>query len=210
MILALLGTLLAAAPAAADPVVRPLRADSVGVPCARGTVDVGVHRGYADGRAVRVRLCVVRSLPSTAAESRPGSGWFVPGARDRALVNSRVSRAVRDLIAAARARGLRPSATSAWRSMAHQQALCRADWRCRQGNYLYVARPGFSAHQLGVAIDVRGTSVRGRRTCGEGRASDPSSAIWRFLHRNAARFGFAQYAPESWHWDALRAADRCS
>ena len=170
--------------------------------CAPGTVGLGRHEVWRLGARGTARLCAVRGFPSRSAESTPGSRWYVAGARGRVIVQARVSGRVAALHRRAQRRGLSLAATSSYRTMAHQQALCRADARCSRGDYTYVARPGHSAHQLAVAIDFRGTSVRGRLTCGAGRARDGHSRVWRFLQDHARDFGFRQYAPESWHWDA--------
>ncbi|UMG91846.1 D-alanyl-D-alanine carboxypeptidase family protein [Nocardioides sp. TF02-7] len=188
--------------------VGDLRADSTALRCAPGTRDVGVRAGYVDGRRVAVRLCAVPHLPSSGAESTASSRYHVPGARGRAVVNARISGAVRALVEAARREGLRLSANSSFRTMRHQRDLCREDPGCRRGDHTLVAPPGHSQHQLGVAVDFSGTRVTGGRSC-DRRAEDPASRVWRFLRRHAARFGFRQYAAESWHWDALSAPGRC-
>ncbi len=125
------------------------------------------------------------------------------------IVNARVSRAVLGLLSAARSQGLRLEATSSYRSMRHQQELCAANAACVAGDHTFVAPPGYSNHQLGVAIDFAGTHVEGDRTCGRGRASDPTSEVWEFLRRTAHGFGYRQYAAESWHWDPTTTPDRC-
>ena len=62
---------------------------------------------------------------------------------------------------------------------------------------LWVARPGTSAHQSGRAIDlylgdpIESEYAEGMRT----------TAIYRWLVVNAARFGFYPYDLEPWHWE---------
>ena len=190
-------------------VVGDVAAPSAGVPCSPGTRDLGVHLGFAGGNAVPVRLCAVTGLPSSSPESTAGSPFHVPRARGDAIVNARVSRAVVALVRSADRRGLRLRAVSSYRSMRHQEELCGANGACAGGDYTFVAPPGYSNHQLGVAIDFAGTLVEGTRSCARGRAVDPASRVWVFLRRVAGRFGFRQYAAESWHWDATATADRC-
>jgi hypothetical protein len=60
-----------------------------------------------------------------------------------------------------------------------------------------------------MAIDLIGTWVRGKQSCGRGRAVDPASEVWAFMEQHARDFGFRQYAAESWHWDASGSEDRC-
>lgn len=72
---------------------------------------------------------------------------------------------------------------SGFRTMEHQQALYAA-YRRGRGNL--AARPGHSNHQSGHALDLN-TSTPG---------------VYRWLQRNAARFGFRRTVPtEAWHWE---------
>jgi len=198
------------APASGDasaPATREERPSDLS--CAPGTRDLGIHRGFVGGGAVRVRLCAVPGLPSTSPESAPGGAYHVAGAAGAAIVNATVSHGVLGLVQAARRRGLALAATSSFRTMEHQRALCAANRVCRHGDFTYVAAPGFSNHQLGIAIDFAGTAVEGRSACGRGRAVDPRSRTWRFLEHHARHFGLRQYAAESWHWDASDEAGHC-
>ena len=52
------------------------------------------------------------------------------------------------------------------------------------------ARPGFSQHERGLAIDF----AEG------GRSFTRGSQGYRWLRVNAARFGFFNLASEPWHW----------
>ncbi len=189
-------------------VLTPINKDASSVPCAAGTRDLGVHPAYASGRQIPARLCAVTGLKSTSEESRRGSTYYVKGADGDAIVNARVSGAFAGLFLAAQNSGIRLTAASSFRTMAHQKALCQSNSLCRKGDYTFVAKPGTSLHQLGAAIDFAGTSRKGGSSCAS-RATDSGSLTWRFLERNARRFGIKQYAPESWHWDALRASNRC-
>ena len=83
--------------------------------------------------------------------------------------------------AAANAEGVRLSLTSGFRTMAEQKHLyeCYQTGSCNNGNL--AAKPGFSNHQSGLALDV-------------------STSTW--LARNASRFGFVRtVAQESWHYE---------
>ncbi len=113
------------------------------------------------------------------------------------------------MLGAARRHDVRLRATSSFRTGQHQRHLCSENAACRHGDYTYVAPPGYSNHQLGAAIDFAGTRVEGSRSCTRGRATDPQSRTWDFLRRYAHRFGYRQYAAESWHWDPVRRRDRC-
>jgi hypothetical protein len=83
--------------------------------------------------------------------------------------------------AAANADGVRLSLTSGFRTMAEQKHLynCYTSKSCNNGNL--AARPGYSNHQSGLALDV-------------------STSSW--LARNASRFGFVRtVSKESWHYE---------
>jgi LAS superfamily LD-carboxypeptidase LdcB len=58
------------------------------------------------------------------------------------------------------------------------------------------ARPGYSLHQSGRAVDIRtGLSV-------SDFAKGKRSKVYSWLEKNAARFGFARTVPsEPWHWE---------
>lgn len=191
------------------PIVGSIYADSSAVACAAGTTNLGVHYAYSRGTRIRARLCAIPGMRSTSSESTPGSAYYIAGANGNTVVNARVSNAVLGIFTAGRNSGLTLRTVSGFRSMAHQQALCNANSLCRNGNYTYVARPGYSNHQLGVAIDFAGTNVKGAASCTSGRAKDPGSVTWSFLERNARRFGYRQYAAESWHWDPMVSTTRC-
>lgn len=83
--------------------------------------------------------------------------------------------------AAANADGVRLSLTSGFRTMTEQKHLynCYTSKSCNNGNL--AARPGYSNHQSGTAVDV-------------------STSTW--LARNASRFGFVRtVSKESWHYE---------
>ncbi|MBI3184595.1 MAG: D-alanyl-D-alanine carboxypeptidase family protein [Myxococcales bacterium] len=87
--------------------------------------------------------------------------------------------------AAARAAGITLAPESGFRSMQEQEALWRAH---RSGRGNLAARPGFSNHQGGIAVDI---NVNGWR-----------SAQSRWLNQHAQEFGFRRTVPsEPWHWE---------
>lgn len=195
-------------PVKSDAPIGELFSDSDGVPCASGTADVGISTGYHDGRPFRIRLCAVLNLPNHGDESTPGSAFYVPGANGRALVNSRVSGAVSALVDEAKADGETLRANSSFRSNQSQQKLCNGDAQCRAGNYGNVARPKYSNHQMGLAVDFAGPTAKGGYVCST-RAKAPSDPVWSWLVGNAGKYGYRQYAHESWHWDPTSANDMC-
>lgn len=77
--------------------------------------------------------------------------------------------------------GIRLTLSSGFRTMAEQEYLynCYKTRRCNNGNL--AARPGYSNHQNGVALDI-------------------STSTW--LAKNASKFGFVRtVASEPWHYE---------
>jgi hypothetical protein len=194
----------------ADPTpVASVARPSTAVPCAAGTTDLGVHYGYYSSIKGLIRLCAVTNLGSSAVESNPTVGPFYIknsrgiGANRHAIVNSRVSGAVYNMVRDMKAAGLTVSADSTYRSMERQQYLCTHDTRCQHGDHRFLAGPGTSNHQMGLAIDfttMRQVGVSGT-TCAA-PATAPTNPVWKWLHTHAAHYGFKQYAAEPWHWEA--------
>jgi N-acetyl-anhydromuramyl-L-alanine amidase AmpD len=79
------------------------------------------------------------------------------------------------------------SGSGTWKSSKGQQTLYDAN--CSSGTCSpSTARPGTSRHQLGVAVDIAGTTPVG-------------SAIFEWLSKNAEAFGFYRsVSSERWHW----------
>ena len=113
------------------------------------------------------------------------------------------------LLAAAKGAGVSLGVTSGFRSLAHQQAV-HDNAVARDGMESaesVSARPGYSEHQTGLAVDFSGSSRPGcllENCFGQTPESD-------WLVANAGRFGFllrypegktdvTGYAPEPWHW----------
>lgn len=159
--------------------------DSSSVSCASGTNDLGIQDGYHDGQLVKIRVCAVSNLASTSEESNGGYG--MPDAGGKVIVNSRVSGAVYTLVQAANSNGVSLSASSGFRTMTHQQTLFN-----QNPDPSRVARPGYSNHQMGLAIDFAGLPSTPGPVSG--------NSIWDWLSQNAANFGYKNYPAEAWHW----------
>ncbi|MGH8125066.1 MAG: M15 family metallopeptidase [Rhodanobacteraceae bacterium] len=114
--------------------------------------------------------------------------------------------ALKRMFAAAARGGVKLETVSGYRSMAYQTHLVRE--KLRRGMNIHKALainavPGYSEHQTGCAIDLTTPGVP---------AADGSfakSRAFRWLQRNAARFGFHLSFPpdnrygyeyEPWHW----------
>ncbi len=86
----------------------------------------------------------------------------------------------------ARSKGVELRLNSGFRTMSEQQRLF-AKWIARTGNE--AARPGYSNHQNGSAVDI----------------DTVEPAHYEYLQKNAHRFGFERTVPgEPWHWELLR------
>lgn len=191
--------------------VGDVRTDSTGLVCAPGTRDLGEGEGYDEGKLIPVRLCAVEGLPNTGTESTKGDPYYIDGSEGLTVVNARISGAAAALVKKAAKQGVDLVASSSFRTMKKQKDLCREDVTggCPAGDYTLTAQPGYSSHQLGIAIDFEQPSVTGGKTCAT-RASEPSSAVWRFLNKTALSVGLKQYSAEAWHWDAYGGKDRCA
>ncbi len=152
------------------------------VSCAAGTTDMGIETGYYNGSATTIRLCAL-PLHSTGEESNPNATFYVTGANSNALVNSRASGAFLALVNAMKAAGLPVAAESSFRTMAHQQALYNAP------HTRPVATPGYSNHQMGLAIDF---------TCPNELSS--SNECFKWMSQNAGNYGIKNLPSEAWHW----------
>ncbi len=102
---------------------------------------------------------------------------------DGDLVAVDTARAYLRMRAAALRDGIRLRIVSGFRSYAHQERLYRL-YRAGRGNL--AARPGYSNHQDGRALDL----------------NTASTPVLRWLNRNAKRFGFKRtVSSEDWHWE---------
>lgn len=157
--------------------------DSTSVDCAEGTKDIGIEDGYTGGKKVPIRLCAIPGFSSTGKESNGGYG--ISGAGGDVVVNSRVSGAVLAMYTAAKSDGVNLAALSSFRTMSHQQDLCPCDG-------VHVARPGYSNHQMGLAIDFQSLP--------SSPGPIPGNKVWTWLSKNASKFGYENYPAEAWHW----------
>ncbi len=177
---------------------------SANIDCYPKTVDLGIHDGYVSGEKVPMRLCALPNLPSTSAESIAGSAYYIEGANGMAIVNSRVSGAWYSLVDKALSDGVDLAAYSSFRTYEHQAIICGG---CDGKK---AARPGYSPHQSGVAIDFSGMGdvyIKSANSCSN--KAQFNSDAYRWMEANANAFGFKQYVRESWHWDAINNSYRC-
>lgn len=179
--------------------VAMLKQDTTHIACAAETKDLGTgYDGYINGQRIPVRLCGITNFPSSAWESNPSnSTYFIPGADGMTVVSSYVSANVYAMVQAMtndlKDRGIVPSTSSHFRTMQAQQLA----WdRYINGNGPLAARPGYSNHQSGVALDFQLPTGNSGAT----RAGDP---VYDWLVQNAGTYYFDKLGSESWHWDPI-------
>lgn len=178
--------------------IGDLTESSVDVPCAPGTDDLGIQEGFNKGQPLDIRVCGIPSIASSAGESNPDNTFYIDGANGNLVVNSRVSGTWLALGEAAIADGIPLSGVSGFRSNQHQLNL----WFSNGENPTYVARAGFSDHQLGLAADFAQMGVKGGTTCGN-MAREPGNVTWEWMNHHAPLYGMIQLPQESWHYDPL-------
>jgi LAS superfamily LD-carboxypeptidase LdcB len=121
--------------------------------------------GYAKGQKTRVKLVWVDGVELEVATAR----------------------AFRQMAAAARSAGIHLGIRSGFRSHEQQVELYE---RYRRGWGHLAARPGYSNHQNGRAVDI----------------FIEDYAVYRWLERHARRFGFKRTVKrEAWHWEYVGA-----
>lgn len=156
---------------------------SVNTVCASGTNDAGTAQGYYNGQEIDIRLC---SIPGTTDSGNSGQPIEV---------NSVMSANFLSLTQAmGQALGSPVKAASSFRTMAGQQAAYASYGSSR------AAKPGFSNHQMGLAVDFQ-------LVTGNNGATKPagSDRVYDWLTANAATYGIAKISTEAWHWQAAGA-----
>ena len=113
----------------------------------------------------------VKGKPKTLSVSAVGDGQFMRVDAATAFLSMK---------AAAQRVGITVGVRSGFRTMAHQQEIYLGDKTA--------ARPGYSNHQRGPAVDING--IGGRRTPAD-----------KWLRANAEQFGFRNLPSEFWHYD---------
>ena len=105
---------------------------------------------------------------------------------DGKLVETNTANAFWVMQRAAAEDGVNITIVSGFRTQAQQQYLynCYINKNCNNGNL--AARPGYSNHQSGLALDLNASSA----------------GVYTWLSNNAGRFGFRRTVPsENWHWE---------
>lgn len=167
--------------------------DTADIPCQGRIVDEYIADGYRDGKRHIIRICVIELSNGSAGPH----------------VNSQISGAMYQMFQTAWGSGVRMNG-GGFRTMEGQ-----IDARIRNGCpdiynapasscNIPTARPGYSNHQMGFAIDFYNVSNVSSVTV-EGMTYDtyrthPGNATWEWLWDNASSYGLEQLYSEAWHW----------
>lgn len=139
-----------------------------------------------------------QDIPADLVEA--GIPFVAPVGDPKRLLENQTEKAVRELFAMAHSHGIHLYGISGYRSYHRQKELYNPD-----KNPLYVAPPGGSEHQTGLALDVSSHSVNLDLV---EEFSETPEGIW--LAKNAPLYGFiirypkskeniTGYAYEPWH-----------
>lgn len=137
------------------------------------------------------------------------AGQFVrSGAARSEALDLEAAQAFQEMVAAAKAEGVRLMPISGFRSIRDQQALFAQQIR-RRGSAKAAARisapPGYSEHHTGYAIDLADM----QRPDTDLKTTFQTTRAYRWLKANADQFGFEESFPinnrqgvsfEPWHW----------
>ncbi len=191
-----------AAPGCEDFNLNLVSGDTTHIPCEGRIVNEYEAPGYQKGELHMIRVCVL-ALPN--GESGPH-------------VNSQISGAVAQLLIDSWSEGVNLEG-GGFRTMEQQSALRQIEGRLCGDDVLPItedewrnapasscspptARPGYSNHQMGYAVDFKeigmcpsAVDVNGQRFC-----QAPGNIFWDWLNENASRYGLQQLRTEAWHW----------
>lgn len=169
--------------------------DTTHIPCQGNVLDESEVVGYKDGVAYNIRVCQIQ-LPNGGV-----GPW----------VNSQISGAYSQMSVSAATAGV-SVAGGGFRTMESQiQARIRNGCpdiynspasACR----IPTARPGYSNHQMGFAIDMSSIPVKSFESCtkaivnGREFCQEPGNSTWEWLTAYASNYGLYQLRTEAWHW----------
>lgn len=143
--------------------------------------EAGVTQTNADGTGVAVDA--VTGCRAAAGYSHGNRTNICVVSVDGKLVEVRTAQAFGAMRAAARSAGVNIVVVSGFRTMDQQRYLYNL-YLSGRGNL--AARPGYSNHQSGLALDL----------------NTSSAGVYNWLSRNASRYGFRRTVPsEAWHWE---------
>lgn len=153
--------------------IQPIAGDTSNLTCGAGT-DAGIGDGYRDGKLYKIRLCKVQGV----------------------TVNAQIAKNVDALLNAAHSAGLQMSG-GGFRTMDGQVAArskngCPDIYNSPSSSCKTpTARPGYSNHQMGLAIDF---------TVAGSLCNTHATPCYQWLNGHANSFGLYNFPKEAWHW----------
>ncbi len=137
-------------------------------------------------------MCCVLGL-SSVASARTATGWAHGRKKQIQLVHvsgveleAKTARAFREMAKAARKQGITIAIRSGFRSHDKQKELYK---RFRRGRGHLAAKPGYSNHQNGRAVDIYIDEYK----------------VYEWLRKHAAKYGFKKTVRrEAWHWEYVK------
>lgn len=174
-----------------------------------GAVNLGMHRAHAYGVQIGTRLYAIKGFPSEGDESDRTSKYYLDGSRGRVIVGAQAAKRVVAMVEAAKNDGHELVAVSSERVFKHQIDLARAN-----PNRNEVAAPGHSGHEnprksaidlkLGKHVELDPNNFRPLHphlpAGPDNPRIAPDSAVWKWMIKNAHKYGYHQYWNEPWHW----------
>jgi zinc D-Ala-D-Ala carboxypeptidase len=150
---------------------------------------------FADGS------CPAPALDDALDDAKPREGWM----GKQTELDAGALKALRRMVAAAKAEDPRIARdkqmlaiVSAYRSPEYDAA------RCAGGKCNGIAKAKCSAHRTGTAVDLYVGAAPGFSPVSSddaNRLHQTNTPAYRWLVKNAARFGFVNYVFEPWHWE---------
>ena len=180
------------------PKPKPSKKESYQMSCAEGTEPLGLYIGYVRGSSVSMRICAL-PIYSWSEESQPGNQYYVTGARKRALVSAPSSYKFIKLVQKANRNDVTLAAASSFRTLKHQTGL----WEGSDKSGRWVARPGYSKHQNGSAVDfvIPGREINKENCIWRGnKCTAMGYRTWEWLNGNSKKLGIYQLNHEFWHF----------
>lgn len=137
--------------------------------------------------------CLCLALLASVASARTATGWSHGRKKQIKLVHvsgveleAKAARAFREMARAARKAGIQLEIRSGFRSHEAQKALYA---RFRRGWGNLAARPGYSNHQSGKAVDIYIDDYK----------------VYEWLRKHANKYGFKRTVRrEAWHWEYVK------
>ncbi|MDB5163218.1 MAG: peptidase [Candidatus Saccharibacteria bacterium] len=158
--------------------------DSTSIDCAEGTQDAGTETGYNKGTPIPIKLCL---LPNT----KKGNAPVAVNSRASGVAFAMFEQMKTDLGLSA------VTLNDSFRTMADQQRAF-AQYGSRQA-----AKPGYSNHQMGFALDINMGAANGGNSTSYKVVTNstyPGNRVYEWLVANAGKYHFSKLGSEGWHW----------